>query len=443
MVPGRPRRRPTSGSSALRWAAVLVVALNFGRVHEFVPAFDRLPVGMILLPLAALVVLLSPGAGARLRAVFATPQGRSLVLLLVVAAVSVPFSIVKSTALDALWQWARAQVLPLILLAASVRRVDDLVPVARSLAGCAGFVGAMTAKDALRAGGAGPIVEGRFAATAMFDANDIALLCVVGLPFALWLVTNGRDRWWDRALGLAGIMGALAGVLFSGSRGGFLALGAVVLSQALLFGRYMPVRWRLLFAAIVAAGLLFPPSGFWNRMGSIMNWGEDYNVTSSDGRLAVWTRGLSYFARSPLTGVGFAQFPNAEGYIYGREAGPVVVWRAAHNSFVQVLAELGVLGFAAWLGMFVPTIWLAWRLRRRTGGSRAPPLVTFGEALTIALLGYATGGFFLSAAYLPVATVQVGVGVAWTALVRAEQRAAPHPFRGHGRGGLRPKPPVR
>jgi O-antigen ligase len=72
-------------------------------------------------------------------------------------------------------------------------------------------------------------------------------------------------------------------------------------------------------------------------------------------------------------------------------------WSAAHNSFIEIGAELGVIG----LTLFIMALYQAWQMLRSIGSSdaRAGPLGPLGHALAGVLISYCVAGFFLAAAY--------------------------------------------
>jgi len=121
----------------------------------------------------------------------------------------------------------------------------------------------------------------------------------------------------------------------------------------------------------------------------------------------VWKRGLGYMMQHPVLGVGAGNFPTAEGtispLIRTTPSGRGIKWMQAHNSFVEVGAELGVPG----LLFFVLMLSSAFRALRDVGRSNPPgttkehsaPPTQLAQALTASLVGYVVGGFFLSLAY--------------------------------------------
>ena len=78
--------------------------------------------------------------------------------------------------------------------------------------------------------------------------------------------------------------------------------------------------------------------------------------------------------------------------------------QAPHNSFIQTLVELGVIGLILFLRMY----WLCWRTLGQTrtrllaspdGSAKWGEQVLFARTLQCALAGNAVAGFFLSMAW--------------------------------------------
>jgi len=173
------------------------------------------------------------------------------------------------------------------------------------------------------------------------DLNAAGSLQVLFLVPAMWIAAVLRERWAWLAVG------AIAPALwFTGSRA---ALVAFFAGAALAWGlaRRIPRRrW-------VAAGLVILGAS------AFVTW------TSRPGRAAVsealairWSLaelGLRVAATDPVLGVGADRLRSASAPLVGpdlvRRYPPAAGGDNAHNNFVQVLAEFGVIGFAAlsWL----------------------------------------------------------------------------------------------
>jgi len=194
---------------------------------------------------------------------------------------------------------------------------------------------------------------------------------------------------------------------------------------------------------------------FWGRLQTLLNPSEDYNWAgnSSGGRVEVWKRGVGYMVQRPLLGVGASAFGIAEGSISEMAAlhevtGKGYKWSAAHNSFVQIGAELGFPGLIA----FVAMLYFAFRLTRRLARDRAiprapPDAVALGQVFFATLVGYSVTGFFLSQAFSAYLYSILGIVVGLEAAAAGAIHAAPTPVAvpttPRGRGGLivaRPHP---
>jgi O-antigen ligase len=115
---------------------------------------------------------------------------------------------------------------------------------------------------------------------------------------------------------------------------------------------------------------------------------------------------MGYMASHPLTGVGVAAFPIAEGRLSSlaeRQAfGMGLKWSAAHNSFVQIGAELGVGGLLLFLILLYASFKATAEIVRGPPGSskrRGGDDAALAQALIGTLIAYCVAGFFLSQAY--------------------------------------------
>jgi len=188
-------------------------------------------------------------------------------------------------------------------------------------------------------------------AGAKLDANDLGLIMALSIPMSYYLLiqNHGRMVWVYRVhLILAGTT-----ILLTASRGATLAtvvaLTIVPLTQARLGGRQ---RVALLLTVILLIGgiLFFVPETSWERLATVPTEFEHGTFT---GRTIIWKAGWEIFRAHPFVGIG----ANAFRVIVSRElAEPIRMGDAdpappAHNTFLSVLVEQGVLGFAVFCGM--------------------------------------------------------------------------------------------
>lgn len=227
------------------------------------------------------------------------------------------------------------------------------------------------------------------------DPNDFAYVVVVTLPLAgyLWISERGRRWLWSLCL-----IALVAGMLGTLSRGALVGLAALLV-WALLTG-HIPVRGVVLALLVVAAtafvGLSFFSPIVEQRLDSKGRIAQD----NTQSRLTFWSAALYMAADRPLTGHGPGSF-GVEGprdYIRGHGQGlarPVV-----HNSYLEVLAENGVLALAAFLAFIGGSLLTVRRVRRRFELADDIEGVRLAAALEGAMVVAIVAGMFLSAAVI-------------------------------------------
>lgn len=405
-----PGRHPPAGWDLLLGCVAIYIATAVGRVHELFPALAPLKPTLVAAALAVALYVLQQ-TGPRRVGLLRSRLTTCLFGLLVWSALSIPGALNQGLAFHVVTDNLAKAIVMCLVLAGSVRSVRDVerlilvyfvVTVMYTLVVLSRFQ--LGADD------------WRLSHLYNYDANDFATLIAtalpLGLPFAL-----GQRRAPLRMLALAGLAVLVVGQIRSGSRGGFLALLAVAAFVLLRFTT-IPARSRLAgLLVILAVGGATASDRYWTQMQTIVNPEQDYNATSDAGRLKTWGRGLTYMAGHPLLGVGAGNFPVAEGTLSPlarrQEYGIGVRWSTAHNSFIQVGAELGVPGLLFFAGL-IGTAYAALRRgarRAALAGAAALGTSRLAQALMAALVGFAVGGFFLSLAYSDVLYALAGLAL--------------------------------
>ena len=181
-----------------------------------------------------------------------------------------------------------------------------------------------------------------------------------------------------------------------------------------------------LLGVLVLAAVIWPnlPLETRTRLASVVMLGSDYNmeVDNSHSRSSIWRRNANAVLHRPI-GYGIDSFPMVDISTGGR-------FKAAHNSYLEALVELGFVGFV----LFVRVYTLSWRLLSsvRRALLSAPPnaeldaMVVFARMLQAAFLGSAVAGFFLSMAYSSLLWTLVGTTLGCAA---AATRLAEHGSR--------------
>ena len=237
-----------------------------------------------------------------------------------------------------------------------------------------------------------------------YDANDFATFAVTALPFGLYFL-HAAERSSVRLFAAFSLCILAIAFVRTGSRGGFIALVSVT---AFIVMRYTAIafRWRIAATAIVALVVVGTASDqYWTQMGTILS-DADYNRTDESGRMQIWRRGVGYMFRNPIFGVGPGNFQAAEGMLSSfaarQQVGVGVRWNAAHNSYIQVGAELGIPGLIIFVMMIAATFGILRRVNRSCGDfedERDDNRRALTNALTASLVGFVVGAYFLSLVY--------------------------------------------
>lgn len=179
--------------------------------------------------------------------------------------------------------------------------------------------------------------EERYSATGV-NANDLTLILLLGLPVAMQLffsTLHGRQNILLRIVYLAYIPLAIFAILLTGSRTSLIAVIPFVFYLA--GTRQIQPKTKLLVVSILLVSLLalipFIPSTLVSRLGTL---GSSIESRDLGGRFELWMEALQVFSVHPITGLGSGTLVSAIG-------------SAAHNTFVSVLAETGVVGFILFL----------------------------------------------------------------------------------------------
>lgn len=243
--------------------------------------------------------------------------------------------------------------------------------------------------------------SGRVRLGVTLDPNDLAMIFVALTPMALWMAQRkgGRSFLWSAVAFVA-----VAAVVPTQSRGAILGLGAVAITLIAL-GTSGWRRTMYIGGTVIAAIGLF---AFASATGAD-RLADFSDYSGGESRTAIWKRGLVWMTWRPW-GFGMDNFPIYFGWLNGNE-------RAAHNSFIQIGMELGVLGGLAFTMLFLHTGRDLLRQRRHAlslAGShpeavREATLVTYVIA---SMAGTATCGFFLSKAYAGIMLFIQGLGLA-------------------------------
>lgn len=195
-------------------------------------------------------------------------------------------------------------------------------------------------------------------ASAGFDPNDFGMILALSIPFSLYLaIRAGR---WTRWCWYAAAMMAISTVLLTASRTSLIAT-FIALSFAVWTWKKVGVLQRTasvcMMGYLVLSLVQFAPGPSRDRLATIP---AEVSKGSFNSRKQIWKSGARVWIQHPVFGIGAGAYPEAvrpelgtpeiKGFQY-----------VAHNTFLSVLVECGLVGFALWstlLGLLLFMIWV-------------------------------------------------------------------------------------
>jgi O-antigen ligase len=231
------------------------------------------------------------------------------------------------------------------------------------------------------------------------DPNETAAALVAGLALAAALAIALRGKPLLRFACSVAVAICTFALFLTSSRGGLIALGAALIVAVILGGRQ---RGRMLAAAVgaVLVTVLY--------FATLAPDAVRERVTQSDGgtgRVDIWTVGWRMVESSPVQGVGSGNFTVASIH-HLLEPGAILrddfivdTPKVAHNTYLGVLAELGIVGLALFLLiLLVPLVWAfkAHRIAARAGDRE---LDIIARATVVAVVALLAAYFFVSREY--------------------------------------------
>lgn len=205
-------------------------------------------------------------------------------------------------------------------------------------------------------------------------------------PLALATAAAGHGSRTRRLLHVLGLLLLIAALALSLTRGVWVAYAGVLLLAGLFGGR----RDRLGTAVGVGVcGLLFVTAvgGFQERVRTFF----DLEAFGNIGRQQIWRANWDMVQERPLTGWGYGNYKQFREPFYERypQYPQADRYSHAHNSFLQVWVDTGLLGLAAFG-------WLVWTILRRgwraVAGQRTEPLRSLSWGVWLGLVGFLLGG---------------------------------------------------
>jgi O-antigen ligase len=268
------------------------------------------------------------------------------------------------------------------------------------------------------------VVESARATGTIGDPNELASVLLVGLAlgggFAIGRTRPGPLR----LVAAFAVPLCAAGIFLSLSRGGLVALAALMVAGTVFAG-----RWRMaitIMLTLVAVGGVV----YFTQLAPLPARERVSAAKGGTGRTDLWTVAWRMVKAHPLNGVGVGNFPNTSADYTLR---PGLIERTdlifnerpfvTHNTYLQIMAETGIPGLLLFLGIIGSC--MSWALRAariwERRGDRT--MEALARSMFLGLCGMLVADFFISVMYSKLLWVLLALGPATYAIARHEDDA--------------------
>ena len=262
------------------------------------------------------------------------------------------------------------------------------------------------------------------------DPNELAAILVPAAVFAVFLLQRRLERPIVRLILLLFLGVSAVSLFLTESRGGLIALGAASFAAIIWAG---PARARItpLIAAVGVAAIVYT-TGFASaesreRLGNL-------SAEGSAGRTDQWQLATAVADDHPILGVGLDNFILLENQYVSADVNVLHVGRIidfqplVHNTYLEVLAELGAVGLALFGAIIVVSLAATVSAAKRVADQGDDAVGTLVRAVGIGVIATLVAFTFLSALYEKQLWLMLGLAASTVTLARvAPERAAARP----------------
>jgi O-antigen ligase len=245
----------------------------------------------------------------------------------------------------------------------------------------------------------GETLQGRAIWNSIYsNPNDLAGLCILQLALVLGMLEVERERW-VKLLALPAAFVLPLIILLTQSRGAFIALAVFGVIVARKHAR--TARTAVVLGAALLALIFLIPAGVWTRLGTIGQSTpiEQKQMTEAEAsaaqRLEILRVAEAIIAANPITGVGVGAYEKAH-YVYSQSPrfDPIARgYKDTHNTYLNLMAEMGLVGFACFAALVVVTLREARRTRKKLRAAQ-PALASQLFYIEVGAYGYLIAGIW-------------------------------------------------
>lgn len=216
-----------------------------------------------------------------------------------------------------------------------------------------------------------------FLAATYVNHNHFAGYLEMAIPLAIGMLLVNSLRFavysWGKLV-KPGLIAALiimfAALVFSQSRGAWICLpvSLIVMNVVLVRRKVLKKQTLLIFLLLIALGAVFIYGGYDATARRLRTVEEINSEGFLEGRVKIWQGSIDMIKANPLYGTGIGTF--VWGFPRYRPEGLGVRAYYAHNDYLQMMAEMGLLAFPLMLWMIWVVVVAGFSFRWKEVGSR-------------------------------------------------------------------------
>ncbi|MBV9213969.1 MAG: O-antigen ligase family protein [Actinobacteria bacterium] len=251
------------------------------------------------------------------------------------------------------------------------------------------------------------------------DPNQLAAVLIGGIVLAAALAATVKRSPFLRLMLIGVAIVCTLGIFLTLSRGGLVALGFALVTAVFAAGRWRIQAIAFVVVLGVTALLYFGFAATPDQIARVTSFGN------GSGRQDIWTVGWRMVQAHPVRGVGVGNFQTSSIH-YLLQPGAlqradliVDTPKVAHNTYLNVLAEEGVIGAALFVSIILfslVSILRASRIFERLGDASMELL---SRGLLVALAGILAADFFISDEFSKQLWLLLALGPALLAIARS------------------------
>lgn len=370
----------------LLWSFVLI-----GRPQDLLPVLQPLRPALVLTAMTLLAVIFS--GEKNFKNVFLLKETKRYLLFFVIMIIGIPFAYHRRIAFESIFLGYLLSIIFFLVLVSeinSLKKLKSLVLIICISNFLFSFFGLLY----------GSSDGGRFGIYgSMFDENDVAYVLTSLFPLSIYYL-QFNEGLIKRIFGIITICSSIIVTLMTGSRGGLLGLITVLTIMLLTKTGGMKKSHKFMIMGLIGVVyFLMSDKLDLTRYLTLLDISSDYNVSDETGRMQIWERAITLMLSHPITGVGVGCFTMALGYM--RESlGLPPIWQATHNSFLQIGAEVGLIGFMVFILIILRSLITFLHISKiEATSNEAREISTLGGLMFLGFIGHLVTANFLTQGY--------------------------------------------